>query len=299
MSKSVKHILAYLFVLALLHLVNRLPRRAALWVGTAVGRLGYRAMRKERRKVEAGLRTALGGEMDEGARRALARQVFVHLARNAVDAMRVRRAFGGEIEAIVGAEGLEHLDRALAQGRGAIALSGHIGSWELLGAYLVRRGYPVSVVGRPLRDPRFHRLLIAHRKSADIQNLIREGRGSLIPAILRALRMNRVVGLLADQNTDVDGLFVVFFGRPAYTPVGPVVLSLRTGAPILPMAIHRQADETHRVVVRPPLALVATGDRDADLRENVQRCAAAIEALIREHPSQWVWMHRRWDVSRQ
>ncbi|MBI4553118.1 MAG: lysophospholipid acyltransferase family protein, partial [Candidatus Latescibacteria bacterium] len=114
------------------------------------------------------------------------------------------------------------------------------------------------------------------------------------PAVLRALRRGDVVGLLIDQDTRVQGTFVDFFGQPAYTPVGPAVIALRTDAPVVPMAIHRQPDDTHLITVLPPIEPVRSGRWDEDMHEATRRYTGAIERLIRQAPTQWVWMHERW-----
>ena len=118
-------------------------------------------------------------------------------------------------------------------------------------------------------------------------------RGEDARALLRVLRRGEILGLLMDQDTNVQGVFAPFFGRPAHTPVGPVRLAMRTGAPLVPMALYREGEGYH-LVVQPPIPLPDTGDREADLREGVARCNRTLEALIRRHPEQWVWMHRRW-----
>lgn len=287
--KRIRHTSLYLFVRMLVRTVERLSRRSALLVGERLGRAAYRSVRGERRKVRAGLKVAFGTVWDDRTIERLTRQVFVDLGKNVADTIWFGRA--REIERVVRAEGLEHFDRALARGRGAILLTGHIGNWELLAAYFVAAGYPVSAVGRPLRDPRLDRLLVESRRRSGLRNI---ARGTQTREILRSLRENRIVVLLIDQDTKVNGVFVDVFGRPAYTPVGPVVLAMRTGATIVPAAIHRESDDTHHVVVKPEIELIRTGDAKRDVQVNTQRCSKVLEEYIREHPSQWVWMHERW-----
>ena len=196
-----------------------------------------------------------------------------------------------ELDRIVAAEGLEHLDRTSEEGKGVVLLSGHIGNWELLGAYIAMKGYPFSVVGRSLNNPRLDRLLVAHRERLGLKNI---ARGKATRQILRALHRGEMVGFLIDQDTEVEGAFVDFLGRPAYTPTGPVTLALKLGAPIVSAAIHREQDDTYHVVVRPRLEPARTDDVAEDIRVNTAICSKVLEDFIREHPAQWVWMHRRW-----
>jgi len=268
-----------------------LSRRSLLRMGEGLGRAAYRLALGERRKVRAGLTVAFGGTWGGRTIERLTYRVFLDLGRNLVDAIRLGRTGREEIRRVVRAEGLEHLDRALARGRGVIGLMGHIGSWELLGTYLVAAGYPLSAVGRSLHDPRLDRLLVDARGRSGIRNI---ARGRQTREIMRSLRENRIVAMLIDQDTKVKGVFVDVFGKPAYTPVGPVILAIRTGAAVVPLAIHRECDDTHHLVARPEIDMVRTGDMERDLQANTQRCSKVLEAFIREHPSQWVWMHERW-----
>jgi KDO2-lipid IV(A) lauroyltransferase len=288
--RSFKHTFAYWLVLILFASVRSMSRRTALRFGEALGKTAFQLFSGERKRVQKHLTIAFP---DLSSRRIaqLARQVFVHLGKNAIDLMRLGSSPKDQLDRIVCAEGLEHLDRAQAEGKGVILLAGHIGNWELLGVCLAMKGYPISAVGRSLNNQKLDRLLVSHRERFDIQNI---ARGKATREILRALHRGEFVALLIDQDTNVEGAFVDFFGRPAFTPTGPVTLSLKLGAPIVPVAIHRERDDTYHLIVRPQIELVRTGDETEDRRINTAHCSKIIEEFIREHPAQWVWMHRRW-----
>ncbi len=288
--KSFKHTFAYWFVLILFASVRRLSRKTALRFGKTLGRSAFHLFSKERKKVQKHLSIAFP---DFSPRRIgrLARQVFVHLGKNAVDMMRMGSSTKEELDRIVSSEGLKHLDRAQKEGKGVLLLSGHIGNWELLGVYLTMKGYPISAVGKSLNNPKLDRLLVSHRERFGLRNI---ARGKATREILRALHRGKCVALLIDQDTNVEGAFVDFFGRPAFTPTGPVSLSLKFGAPIVPIAIHREQDDTYHLIVRPQIELTRTGDEAEDKRINTAHCSKILEDFIREHPAQWVWMHRRW-----
>jgi KDO2-lipid IV(A) lauroyltransferase len=113
--------------------------------------------------------------------------------------------------------------------------------------------------------------------------------------VLAALARGAMVGILLDQNASRrEGIFVPFFGRPASTSRAMALLAVRTGAPVLPIFARRQPDGRHRVIIRPPLAPPTANDREAAIVDLTARCAAVIEAAIREAPEQWLWMHGRW-----
>jgi KDO2-lipid IV(A) lauroyltransferase len=142
-----------------------------------------------------------------------------------------------------------------------------------------------------LYDPRLDELLVALRESKGIRSLERDRSGR---EALRVLRRGECLGVLIDQDTSVGGDFVPFFGQPAHTPTGPLALAAKTGASVLPMAIHREPDSTYVITVNPPLDLTRTADRKEDLRTNTARVTAILEHFIRTHPTQWVWFHDRW-----
>ncbi|MFH1008154.1 MAG: lysophospholipid acyltransferase family protein [Candidatus Latescibacterota bacterium] len=288
--KAIKHALAYGVVRILFALVRRLSRKTALHLGENLGRAAFHLFPKDRENARKHLSIAFPN-LSFRRIESLARAVFVHLGKNAIDVMRMGSGTKEEWDRIVTAEGLEHLERAREEGRGVVVLSGHIGNWELLGAYLALKGYPLSVVGTSLNNPRLDRLLVAHRERFGLKNI---ARGKATRQILRALHRGEAVGFLIDQDTKVEGAFVDFFGRPAYTPTGPVGLSLKLGAPIVPVAIHRERDDTYHLIVRNRIDLIDTGDEAEDLRINTATCSKILEDFIREHPAQWVWMHRRW-----
>ncbi|MBN1503626.1 MAG: lysophospholipid acyltransferase family protein, partial [Candidatus Eisenbacteria bacterium] len=176
------------------------------------------------------------------------------------------------------------------------AVTGHIGSWEMLAAYFSMRGYPLSVLARPLRDERLEKLLDSQRRAKGMRPISRIANAR--PAY-EALKEGGILGVLIDQDTPVTGVFCDFFGRPAFTPAGPAYLAMRTGAAVVPMGISMQRDGTHLVrILKPVDASVRDGDdKDRRALEITRECTGALERLIRFEPTQWVWMHERWKTS--
>ncbi len=145
-------------------------------------------------------------------------------------------------------EGEEYLDQAMAAGKGLIAITGHIGCWELLAGYFASRGYRLNVVGRELWEKRLNEKLLRVRESMGYRTIDRDTGGK---EVIRALREKQVVAVLIDQHTRVSGIYVPFFGRPAHTPVGVAKLAVATGAPILPMAIYMRRNGRHEIRILP------------------------------------------------
>jgi KDO2-lipid IV(A) lauroyltransferase len=290
-AKALKNWAIYRFVWSLKTLAGRLPRRTTLSLFGRLGLLAHGLLRTARRRTITNLSRAFGWEEDDPRLRRTVREVFVQAGKNVADLIWLPRLTASNIDELVRIENGHHLHEAIALGRGVIVVTGHIGNWELMAASYALRGYSVSAVARRVYDPRLDRMLNDLRKNARVRGISRD---SGLREMIRVLRRGELLGVLMDQDTKVRGVFVPFFGRLAHTPVGPVMLAMKTRAPIVPIAIHRQPDDTHVSTVMPPVTLRYTDDREADLRINTWRCTRVLEEFIRQHPAQWVWMHNRW-----
>jgi len=265
-----------------------LPRPVSLWLGRRLGDLGWAVLSRRRAVVLANLDLALGRELPAAERARLGRHSFEHLGMNAVEScVLFFRPVASSI-ARLEVRGIEHLEKAAAAGRGMLLLTAHLGSWELLATSHVFGRWPVSVMVRPLDSPLLDRLVERFRLKCGVE-LIAKRRG--LREALDALRRGRMVGLLLDQNASRrEGVFVPFFGTPASTSRGLALISLRSGAPVLPTFIRRLPGGRHVVEVEPPISPPA----DRDVVAYTAAFNRAIEAAIRRAPEQWFWVHRRW-----
>jgi KDO2-lipid IV(A) lauroyltransferase len=283
----------YLGFLGLRTLAQALPERAAAALGRSIGRAAYQLLGTHRRLTHAHLEQALGDTVSAPERARIAQGVFVNLGRNAVEWLRLPRLSPARLQALVEAQGLEHLRQALAGGRGAIVITAHFGNWELIPLYLRTLGFEGGVLARPLRYPEYELFLVSLRRRRGVATF---ARGS-VKDVARALRANQIIGLLPDQDVDsLEGIFVPFFGRPAYTPVGPAALALMTGAPIVPCFLLRQG-RGFRLVIEPPLAAPAADGRPEALRALTEDWSRVVESYVRRYPDHWAWMHRRWKTA--
>jgi KDO2-lipid IV(A) lauroyltransferase len=149
----------------------------------------------------------------------------------------------------------------------------------------------MKAVGTALFDPRLDKLLIEIRTSAGNTAITR---GKATRDIIRALKKGEAVGILIDQDTKSEGVFVNFFGRPAHTPSGPAILARRLDVPIIPVFMYLNSEMHYELECLPPLPQVRTTDEAADITTNTQKISDVYEAMIRRFPEQWVWMHKRW-----
>ncbi len=268
--------------------LGALPMPAALAVGRGLGTAAHALLATPRRLAVAHMGLAFPG-LDLATRRRLVRATFRHAGQAFAELSLFETIL--RRPDYIRLEGVEALDTALARGRGAIAVTGHVGNWELLAAWAAAIGYPITVVVRRVNDLRFHSLIVRFRAAAGVEVLVRDD-PRFVAAVGDALRRNRVVAMLIDQDTRGAGVFVPFFGRPAHTPPGAALLALRARVPVVTAFIERRPEGGHLVRVSPVPAELPRGREG--VRELTARLTAAIEAQIRRSPAEWVWWHERW-----
>jgi KDO2-lipid IV(A) lauroyltransferase len=261
------------------------------WWVRSLAALWYRLDKRHRRITLANLKFAYGETLDPAARERLAREVFCHFVRFAWEMIELLLAPLSVIKRKVIIVGDEHMEAALAQGRGAIAIAAHAGNWEytVMGYGLLCR--PGVAVGRELDQPWAARLARYIRQRGGNAMV---GKQKGMKGIMGYLRRNWPVGIVIDQNTTTaGGLLVDFFGKPARTTPVAALLA-RRGIPVLPTLSRRLPDGRHLMVIMPPLPLKKTSDTQADIQRHLELQNRAIEAWVRAEPAQWLWLHRRW-----
>lgn len=272
-------------------LVYLLPISIGVRIAALLGVCAYLILPKYRNITIANLQTAFGREKSQREIKDIARNVFVNLARSACEVINFPKINGKNIDRFVRIEGIEHIDRSFAAGRGTIVLASHFGNWELLGMTFRVKGYPGVTIGRKIYFYKYDDFLNRLRKSHDVNVIYRDDSPR---KMLKALKDNRILGIVADQDVDsVDGVFVNFFGVPAYTPIGPVALARASGAMMIPCFVIREK-AGHLLKIEEPIKLADTGDKEADIVTNTQRWSDVVESYIRKYPEQWVWMYKRW-----
>ena len=291
LAKRLKNWLIYHVIRSVIWMVRRLPRYVVLRLFELLGSATFWLAPGERAKILRHLEIAFGPQLNRDQIRTLGKQSMKALGRNVADALRLPCLVRDGLEQHVHFVGREHLDRAVARGKGVLCVTGHMGCWELLATFVASH-YPLAVVGADIYDPRLNEILLVERQSSGYESFPRTAAGTR--RILRWLKSGGVLGILIDQDTRVDGEFVDFFGKAAHTPSGPVILAERTGAALVPIAIRMNADRSHTVEARREIELQRTGEPQADRLANVAKCSKAVEGFIRRTPEQWVWMHERW-----
>jgi KDO2-lipid IV(A) lauroyltransferase len=259
-------------------------------LGEACGSLTYRIARAEAERARGNIGWAFP-EMHEDDVGDLARACFRNIGAALTEVLRFDALNADNIADHVDIRGIERVHAALEGGRGCIMVTAHYGNWEMFAAGLALSGFPVTPIVRELRSHTLDRWIDGRRR---LVGLTPASRQSSLRRAVEALKANEVVLMLPDVDTAVRGVFVDFFGQLAHTPVGPALLSARYGAPILTGFLTRRPGGRHLSEIGEPLAAPSAASSDDALTETTAAVAARIEAQIRRHPEQWIWMHRRW-----
>jgi KDO2-lipid IV(A) lauroyltransferase len=261
---------------------------AAARVGSALGKLGYFPFRFRRQLVEKHLRWAFPDRDDQWID-ATARAAYAHLGREAIATIRLARMTREDVLTRTTVIGLEAFRAALAQGKGLVLASGHVGNHEIGAAALSARGIPLDLVVQRQANPLFDAALVASRERLGLGIIDRFQATRLA---IKALRGGRAVAFAADQNAGKAGIFVPFFGRAASTHRGAALFAVKTEAPLFLGTSLRKGNQ-YEVLLQP-----VEVDRIGELEEVVYRLTVAfterLEAVVRQAPEQYLWLHRRW-----
>ena len=274
-------------------LACRTPRPILLGAGWVLGNLYYFFIAKMRRRAVEHMMPALG--IDETEAKKLVRASFINMARNVLDILAMPMLNEKNLSDYIEIDHLERMQEALAEGRGVVVLTGHVGCWEWLSAAFTLNGMPVSAIAKPQPNIQYTRALDDLRATIHVE-IFSRGTSELIAAA-RALKRGKLLGFLADQDGGPGGAFIEFLGRTASTPLGPAVFSRKFRSPVVPAFILRQPNGKHKVIVGKIMRCPNTGDSDRDLHEFTVQMTAIVERIIRENPTQWIWFQKRWNTS--
>ena len=282
------------FVLAwaLVHLLGVLPRATARWLGAIVAAAAFTGLGRLRRVGLRNLELAYP-QMQPTERQRVLRLEYKYLGWLLAEFCQMRYYTADYARRFIRYEGLGHYLKARDGGKGVLVLTGHLGAWELSSFFHSLAGYPMGMVIRrldnPLVDSMVNRIRCLHGNRVLHKDDFARG-------LIGAMRSAETVGILMDTNmTPPQGVFVPFFGVVACTASGLARVALKTGAAVLPgYLVWEEVDKQYVLHFGPEIALVDTGDAEADAIENTARFTAVLEEAIRQYPTQWLWMHRRW-----
>jgi len=265
-----------------------LPLKTLYLSAEVLGWIAFHVLRIRRAVTMDNLRNAFGADYDEAELREIAARTYVNIGKSFLEVLVIRR-FAGRIFEVVDFPDMNVMKRAIEGGKGVIIVSCHFGNWEINAVAIEAQGVPFTIASRRQSNPLADRLISRIRASAGLRVMVL---GAEIKHIVRALRDNEWIGLISDQDAGKNGVFVDFFGRKASTPRGPAHLALKYHAPILVTMAMRTGNGTYRCIFREvPI------DGNDTVESVTQRYTHMMENVIRQHPDQYFWMHRRWKTS--
>lgn len=291
---TTKDRLEYLAFRAGIGLFAHMPRPLALRAGALLGELFFRLDAKDRRTGLTNLAIAFP-DLGEGERLRILRESCRNLGRTGAEVCHLAHLTRENLARYVTFRDPAAWSAALADiaARGGLILTGHFGNWEMLAYAHGLLGHPVALVHRPMRNPLVDAGIAALRSGSGTTPLPKRAAAK---EILRTLRRKGIVVIPIDQNQSAGlGVFVDFFGKPACTTFGLARLARISGAPVYPVFLVRQGgSDRHTVEILPRVDWVDTGDDDRDIEFNTQRYTKVFEGMLRRHPEQWIWFHKRW-----
>ncbi len=270
------------------------PRRLFLFLSEAVADLGFYLFHSFRKRSITNLSLALGEQLDPREIANIVHRSLQNFFRDFVEIGFALEASAAETRSDIPLHGGEHMETALAKGKGVIALSAHMGNFFLLGTRLAIEGYPTYVLVNTSRDERVAQLRARYRLKIGQKTIHARPRRQASGELLQVLRRNEVVILIADEYRSGSGIYVPFFGRTVIARRGPATLALRTGAAVVPSTLIRDPNGKLRLIIEPEIEISRTGNIKTDVIENTLRITQWLERTVRSYPDQWNWITVHW-----
>ncbi len=274
--------------------VERLPRKWAYALAVMAARFAYWFSPLARPRLEFNLKMACP-DIDDRELKRLTWLNFRNHAKAYIDLMMLPRTDVSSMRPLLNVRGMENLERARALGKGVMAVSCHMGSYEVVSAIWSVTLAPVSFFAEEMEPRPLFEWYRDTRARLGI-SVLPLGLGGL-RKVTQALRDQEMVITAIDRDITGTGQLMPFFGRPAPIPLGPAAIALHRGTPLLPVCVYRQPDDTYVAEAAPHVIVHPTGDTRADEVTATQELLRHIERFIREHPEQWHVPHRIWEGS--
>ncbi len=293
LKKKIRYSFGGIALYTLLLPIRIIPWGLSFSLARGLGTLAYHLDRKHTRIALDNLKATLGKERSLEELKRIAQENYRYATMGGFEMLRLldfKKRYSGSISL----EGRENLDRALAKGKGVIGVSAHLGNFLLLITKLISLGYPTSAIYKDPEDKIIAGFFRNLQTKLGMVRIPANPRRVVAKKSLGSLRRKEVLYLQIDQDAGRHGAFVDFLGRPASTPLGPVIFAHRSGAPLVPMFIIREKGNRHRLIIEPEIPFIDTGDREKNLTVNLARLSKIVERYVRKYPEQWWWMHNRW-----
>jgi KDO2-lipid IV(A) lauroyltransferase len=300
-EQNVRPLNRYVYLLGFFLGSILIPRSLQKFVAIPVGDMFYLLMRRTRSAVQRNLEVIGRGQFSRQEISRLARRTFRNYGQYLLDYMVIHRITSSNKSTVIGGEvGAEHMAQALRDGKGAICITPHLGNWEMGGLLLAFRGGTLNVLSLDEPDPRTKAFRGRFRHAKGIRELyIRGGAEDPFSTIelVKALKNNEIVAMLGDRENSPNTVEVDFFGRKTRFPMGPAIMAMMTGAPVLPVFVVMEKDRKYRGIIEEPIHFDGSrrGERELVIREGMGKIARAFEEYIGRYPDQWYNFYFYWE----
>ncbi len=262
MTTKTRYKIEYYAVLTLIFILNLVPYRLALKFGDFIGFLAFSVIRIRRAVTLDNLRKSFGDKYNDSEYRKISAGSYRNIARGFIEYGLFPKLSKRDLSKYLSIEGEENIKKIKESGRGAVLVTGHFGSWELMGAFIARRGWPIDYLVGEQHNLLVNKIMNDHRRLFDI-GLIEMGVAAR--GVFKAVKEGRMVCMLSDQDAGNDGAVVDFLGRPASTPKGPAAFAIKTGAPLVCGFIIRNGAR-QKIIVEPPVEFHPSGNKENDIK---------------------------------
>ncbi len=288
--KKIKYIIEFIAVMAILPVLSLIPFKLRVKTGGYLGLAVY-FFYKRRRNIAYDNISKSFQNMTWIQYRRICKESFRHFGMSLMEFIQLKRFNNAFIDKYISIEGEKYIKEALDMGKGLIGICPHLGNWEYVAALIAGRGYPVSVIMKKQSNRYVNNLIEKFRVSFGMELIYKNKAGF---PVLKALKKNRIVAFVADQDAGKNGIFVEFLGRKASTAQGPARFALSYNSPAIIFAGVREKSGKVKIIISPPLKFDYNRKNKNVIYENTEKWTNAIEEFIKKYPEQYFWMHRRW-----
>jgi KDO2-lipid IV(A) lauroyltransferase len=277
------------------HFVEILPLPVALKLARVIALVNLWILKIRVKVIIRQLREAFPEKSHKEIKR-IAKETFINFSKNAVEFCWFSGKSLEKKKSYVTFSGLQNIDLALSAGKGLILMMGHFGNWELAAQIIALYMNKLYAVAQKQRNPYFNNFVNQIRISNKIHLIPKK---YAFRGMVGALKRNQIVLMLGDQNAGKHGVFVDFFGMPASTYPGIAKTALKLNCPVIFSACLRQSNGRCKFYIEKPIFFTRIKDLDADVEKYTQEITTLLENWVRQYPSQWFWLHRRWKTKRR
>jgi len=291
-KKRVKHNVIYVVIRLLLFFVRIVPRKIGLVASSLLGRFIFLFNTPEKKLTAKNLKIIFPN-LTEKEIELRSKKIYINLTKNAYDAVYLSICSNKKFFDIVYYDDLSEFDKIYKEGRGLVGITYHLGCFELNVKLFAKLGYKVFSIGQKLYDSRVDKIASQLRTRGGAEYFHRDNSGR---EILKNLKRGKLFGVLADYKTGLDTMALDFLGHTAPCPTAPVRIAMKGKIPIIVAYSYRDYNDKHRFVIQDIFNPECDDNFDEALKKNMTKINDHISEGISNHPLQWTWMMKKWDV---